>query len=151
MTSTFVPANPGFEIAVRNRFAHQSLMGLFGAWIVDVAPGRVMIELPLSPRLARQKDLFDDGVISAIAQAAGACAALSVQPNEIDVTTIEYKINFTGAARGPLLQATGAVVRAGKSITVVRIDCASGSAGNLQACAVLQATYLIAPTGETHV
>jgi uncharacterized protein (TIGR00369 family) len=141
MTQALNPTNRAYESAVRESFAKQGLMGLFGAWLLDVAPGRVTIEVPLGPRLTQQHGAFH-GVIGAIADSAGGYAALSLMPADSDVVTVEYKINFMRSATGPLLRATGEVIRPGRTITVVRIDCASGTADNLEACAVLQATFM---------
>ncbi len=142
MTKVPSPANTAYESVVRDSFAKQGLLGLFGAWLLDVAPGRVTIELPLGPRLTQPQGAFHGGVIGAIADSAGGYAALSLMPANSDVVTVEYKINFMRSAPGPLMRATGVVIRPGRTITVVRIDCASGIASNLGPCAVLQATYM---------
>ena len=146
MSQTFTAADAAFEKTVRESFAKQGLMGVFGAWLLDVAPGRVTIELPVSPRLTQQHGLFHGGVIGAIADSAGGYAALSLMPAGSDVVTVEYKINFMRGATGPLLRATGQVIRPGRTITVVRIDCVSGPTDALEACAVLQATFMRVPT-----
>jgi uncharacterized protein (TIGR00369 family) len=145
VNQTFTPTDPGFEATVRESFARQGLMGMFGAWLLDVAPGRVTVELPIGPRLAQQQGHVHGGVIGAIADSSGGYAALSLMPAGSDVITVEYKINFMRPAMGPLLRATGEVIRAGKTITVVRIDCVSGAADTLEPCAVLQATFMRIP------
>jgi uncharacterized protein (TIGR00369 family) len=142
MSQTLTPTNPAYESAVRESFAKQGLMGLFGAWLLDVAPGRVTIELPIGPRLTQQQGVFHGGVIGAIADSAGGYAALSLMPAGSDVITVEYKINFMRPASGPLLRATAEVIRPGRTITVVRIDCVAGATPNLESCAVLQATFM---------
>ena len=65
------PANPEFEKTVRERFAKQGLMGTIGAWLVEVAPGRVVVELPFSARVAQQQGLFHGAVIGALGDTAG--------------------------------------------------------------------------------
>lgn len=142
MSEIHKAASPDYERIVRESFARQGLMGLYGAWLLDVAPGRVTIEVPFATRLSQQAGLFHGGVIGAIADSAGGYASLSLMPAGAEVVTIEYKINFMRAAKGPLLRATGEVVRSGRTITVARIECVSGDASALEPCAVLQATFM---------
>jgi uncharacterized protein (TIGR00369 family) len=142
MTKPKQPPNPAFEQAVRESFARQGLMGTIGAWLVEVTPGQVVIEVPLSPRLTQQHGLFHGGVVGAVGDTAGGYAALSLMPAGADVTTVEYKINLLRGADGPLLRAIGAVIRPGRTLTVVRVDCASGAPGALQPCALIQATMM---------
>ena len=135
-------ANPAFEAVVRDSFAKQGLMGTYGAWLVSIAPGAVTIEVPHNKRLTQQQGFFHGGVASAIGDAAGAYAALSLMPAASDVSTVEYKINFMRPAVGPLLRAVGQVIRSGKTLSVVRVDVLCGQADALEACAVIQATFI---------
>lgn len=142
-TTTFSPAAAGFAEIVRASFARQGLMRTIGARLSAVEPGRTVIELPLSAGLTQQHGLFHSGVIGAIADNAGGYAAMSLMPEGSEVMTVEYKINFLRPARGDLLRAIGQVLRAGKSVTVVRaeVECLTGSAaGNV--CALMQATLM---------
>jgi uncharacterized protein (TIGR00369 family) len=137
-----VTANPAFEAHVRQSFAKQGLMGTLGAWLVDVTPGVVSIEATLGQRLTQQHGYFHGGVVAALADSAGGYAALTLMPVDADVVTVEYKVNFMKPAVGPLLRATGSVVRSGRTITVVRVDVVSGPGEKLEPCAVLQATFM---------
>ena len=140
--SKLEPANPAFERIVRASFASQGLMHTIGARLVGVEPGRVTIELPFSDRICQQHGLFHGGVIGAMADNAGGYAALSLMAAGHEVLTIEYKINFMRPAQGQLLRAVGQVVRAGRSVTVVRaeVECVLGGAGAM--CALMQATMI---------
>jgi uncharacterized protein (TIGR00369 family) len=135
MTKTFETPNAEFEKVVRESFAKQGLMGHLGAWLLEVAPGRVTIELPLAAKLTQQSGHFHGGVVGAIADSAGGYAALTLMPAGAEVVTVEYKINFMRPASGPLLRATADVIRPGKTITVARIECSAGEAASLQPCA----------------
>ena len=134
--------NPAFEAAVRDSFASQGLMRTLGARLASVEPGHVVIELPYSEQVSQQHGLFHGGVIGAIADTAGGYAALSLMPTGSEVLTVEYKINFMKPARGTLLRATGEVVRAGRSITVVRAEVVCGDGEDAATCALLQATMM---------
>ena len=145
MSTQLKPANPDFEKSVRESFGRQGLMGTIGAWLVEVAPGRVVIELPFSARFAQQHGHFHGAVIGALGDTAGGYAALSLMPAGSDVSTVEYKINFVTPAKGQMLRATATVVKAGKALSVVRVDVGCINDGKSADCAVLQATMMRAP------
>jgi uncharacterized protein (TIGR00369 family) len=141
MHTTFTATNPAFADVVRRLFAAQHLMTLYGAALSAVAPGRVVIDLPPNPLLLQQQGRVHGGVIGALADSAGGFAALTLMPAGADVVTVEYKINYMRAALGHV-RAIGEVIRPGKTITVVRMTCESGSPDALEACAVVQATFM---------
>lgn len=137
--------NSEVEQAVRAAFAGQGFMGLIGATLTTLLAGRVEIDVALTPPLTQQAGYFHGGIAGALADSAGGFAALSLMPLGAQVLTIEYKINFMRPAAGPMLRAVGEVIRPGKTITVTRMECRSGSAdqlGSADPCAVLQATYI---------
>lgn len=135
-------SDPDFERAVRASFERQGLMTTLGARLASVQPGQVVIELPFCERVSQQHGLFHGGVIGAIADNSGGYAALSLMPVGSEVLTIEYKINFMKPAKGQLLRATGHVVRAGKTVTVIRAEVACIDGGDAAACALVQATMM---------
>jgi uncharacterized protein (TIGR00369 family) len=132
----------GFEDAVRASFAKQGFLANMGALLVDVEPGHVIIELPFSAQVTQQQGLFHGAAIGAIGDSAGGYAALTLMPDGNEVVSVEYKVNFVRPARGELLRADGRVVRAGKSVTVSRIDVFAVEAGKPELVAVLQATFM---------
>ena len=134
--------NPDFERVVRSSFNSQGLMNTLGARLALVEPGRVVIELPFCDHISQQHGLFHGGVIGAIADNSGGYAALSLMPAGSEVLTIEYKINFMKPAKGQLVRATGYVVRAGKSVTVIRAEVECVDSGTTAACALMQAAMI---------
>lgn len=120
-----------------------------GARLVRVAPGLCEMELPYSDKVTQQQGGFHGGAMGALADIVGGYAGLTLAPEGMEVTTVEYKINFLSAHQGGSLLATGRVVRAGKRIIVttadvVHVDCA----GNRSACAVMQQTLV--PVARTY-
>ena len=63
-------------------------------------------------------------------------------PAGSEVVTVEYKINFIRPALGKLLRAEGQVLRAGKSITVCRIDVGLVEGDEVKPVALLQGTFM---------
>jgi uncharacterized protein (TIGR00369 family) len=140
--SAFKPAQTEFAAVVRDSFNRQGLMRTLGARLVVVNPGHVEIECDYSDSIGQQQGLFHGGVIGSIADSAGGYAALSLMPPGSDVVTVEYKINFMRGARGPLLRATGHIIRAGRTLSVAKVDVTAGPQGAQDACALVQATFI---------
>lgn len=145
MSSHPKPGHAAYEKAVRESFGRQGLMGTIGAWLVEVAPGRVVIELPFSARVSQQQGLFHGAAIGALGDSAGGYAALTLMPAGSEVMTIEYKINFLLPAKGNLARAEAQVLRAGKTVTVTRVDISVLAGEKSALCAVLQATMMRVP------
>ena len=127
-------------------FERQGMMLQLGAYLLEVGPGLCVVALPYGDRVTQQQGSFHGGAMGALADIAGGYAALTVAPDDAEVTTVEYKINFLATLRGGRLQATGRVVRAGRRIIVssalvVHID----DNGKSTDCAVMQQTLVPIP------
>lgn len=138
----FAATNPDFARVVADSFDRQGMMRVLGARLGRIEPGRVEIELPFGAAVGQQQGMFHGGAIGAIGDIAGGYAALSLMPAGSEVVTVEYKINFIRPALGALLRAEGQVLRAGKSITVCRIDVGLVEGGEVKPVALLQGTFM---------
>lgn len=107
---------------LRSSFDAQGLMALLGAMIVHVAPGRVTLRLPFRPELTQQHGYFHAGGTSALADSAGGYAAFTLFPPGHEVLTTEFKLNLLNPAQGDWLEATGRVVKAGRTLTICQLD-----------------------------
>jgi uncharacterized protein (TIGR00369 family) len=136
------PADPDFERVIAASFARQGLMRTLGARLHTVQPGRVVIEMPFDATVSQQQGLFHGGAIGAIGDVAGGYAALSLMPAGSEVVTVEYKINFIRPAAGVLMRAEGQILRAGKSLTVARVDVATIDGDRATVVGLLQATFM---------
>ena len=144
-----VTEHPDLYQRVQASFERQGMMLQLGARLLVVGPGVCVLELPYSDKVTQQQGGFHGGAMGALADIAGGYAALTVAPPGMEVTTVEYKINFLAALRGGRLQATGQVVRAGKrvivsSAIVVHLD----EHGNSTDCAMMQQTLM--PVAKTY-
>ena len=133
--SSFEPPDPAFESRVRESFTRQKVMGLIGAVLTSVAPGRVEIELPFRDDLTQQHGFFHAGVVGTIADSAGGYAAYTLMPADTSVLSVEYKINLMAPADGERLVATGQVVRPGRTLTVCDLEVIVIKAGARAVCA----------------
>jgi uncharacterized protein (TIGR00369 family) len=143
-------SSPVDEAALRERvqasLARQGMMQHLGVRLLSVAPGEVTLAVPYSDRVTQQQGGFHGGAMGALADIAGGYAALTVAPPEMEVTTVEYKINFLAAFQSGELHATGRVVRAGKRLIVTTAEVTHVAAdGKRSDCAVMQQTLVPVP------
>ncbi|QDL36201.1 PaaI family thioesterase [Rhodoferax sediminis] len=127
-------------------FSRQGMMRHLGARLLRVEPGLCEIALPHSDKVTQQQGGFHGGAMGALADIAGGYAALTLVPEGMEVTTVEYKINFLAAYQGGELRATGQVVKAGKRIVVTTAQVVHLDAHGRQSdCAVMQQTLVPVP------
>ena len=144
MTSdlAFVPEDSDFAERIRASFGRQGLMRTLGAELSDVRPGSCEIRLPYREELSQQHGFFHAGATGAIADSAGGYAAYSLMGAGDSVLSAEYKINLLAPARGDLLIARGEVLRAGRTLSVCRVDVAVRRDGVETLCATMQQTLV---------
>jgi len=131
---------------VEKSFKRQGLMVHLGAQLLRVESGTVEIGLPYSDKVTQQQGGFHGGAMGALADIAGGYAALTVAPQDMEVTTVEYKINFLAAFQGGELRATGQVLRAGRRLIVTTAEVSHIAAdGKVSACAVMRQTLMPVP------
>ena len=131
---------------VGRSFAKQGLMGLLGARVVEVDRGSCVIEVPFRDELTQQQRYFHGAVTGAIADSAGGYAALTLAPEDCEVLTVEYKVNFLAPAWGEKLVARGEVLRVGRRLLVCKAEVVAVSPdGEESPCAALQQTVALAP------
>ena len=131
---------------VQSSFDRQGMMRHLDARLVRAEAGLCEIALPYSDKVTQQQNGFHGGSIGALADIAGGYAALTVAPEGMEVTTIEYKINFMAAHQGGELRATGHVVKAGRRIIVTTAEVVHVDAqGKTSPCAVMQQTLMVVP------
>ena len=117
-----------------------------GARLVRVESGLCVISLPYSGKVTQQQGSFHGGAIGAIADIAAGYAGLTQAPEGMEVTSVEYKINFLAAFEGGELRATGRVIRAGKRVIVTSAEVTHvDPQGQERPCAVVQQTLVPVP------
>lgn len=139
----FIPLDPDFERRVRASFARQAAMGLIGATMTAVEPGRCIIELPVRGDLTQQHGFVHGGIVGMIADSAGGYAAYTLMPADASVLTVEYKINMLAPAKGERLVARGEVLKPGRTLSIVRADVFAIDAGGEKLIAAMQQTLMV--------
>ena len=131
---------------VEASFMRQGMMQHLGARLVRVESGLCEIALPYSDRVTQQQGGFHGGAMGALADIAGGYAALTVIVPDMEVTTVEYKINFLAGFSDGELRAVGKVAKAGKRIIVTTAEVTHiAPDGTTNACAVMQQTLVPVP------
>jgi uncharacterized protein (TIGR00369 family) len=144
--STAITTTTAAHARVAESLARQGMMQHLGVRLVSVGAGEVTLALPYSDRVTQQQGGYHGGALGALADIAGGYAGLTVAPEGMEVTTVEFKINFLNACQGGELLATGRVVKAGKRTLVTSADVTHVAAdGRRTACAVMQQTLMAVP------
>ena len=115
-------SNPSFAEEIKQSFAKQTIMGLIGAELSRVEAGIIEITLPYRKDLTQQHGYLHAGIVTTIADSACGYAAYSLMPPESEVLSVEFKVNLLRPAKGETFFAVAEVVKAGKTLTVVRAD-----------------------------
>ncbi|HEY6047359.1 MAG TPA: PaaI family thioesterase [Pyrinomonadaceae bacterium] len=116
------PLNPDFAAAVAQGFAQQPIMNLIGARLALVEPGIVEIALPYRADLTQQNGYLHAGIVTTIADSACGYAAFSLMPAGSGVLSVEFKVNLLRPAQGESFVTRAEVIKAGRTLTVVRAD-----------------------------
>lgn len=116
------PLNPSFAAEVASSFARQPIMNLIGARLASVEPGIVEITLPYRADLTQQNGYLHAGVVTTIADSACGYAAFSLMPAGSSVLSVEFKVNLLRPARGESFAARAEIIKAGRTLSVVRAD-----------------------------
>ena len=140
------PLNRTFIEEVEASFARQSIMELIGAELTRVEPGRVEITLPFRHDLTQQNGYVHAGIITAIADSACGYAAYSLMPAGTGVLSVEFKVNLMRPAVAKKFVAVAEVLKAGRTLTVVRADVfGHAQGGDVQLVAAMQGTMICLP------
>ncbi|MBK0398583.1 PaaI family thioesterase [Limibaculum sp. M0105] len=134
-----------FVARVHASFAKQRFMTLIGARLAHVAPGDVVIEMPVRAELEQQHGYVHAGACWSIADSAAGYASQTLMGPDDGVLTVELKINLLAPAGGDLLRAHGRVERAGRSLMVARSDVFAVDGGTERHVATTLGTFMVMP------
>ena len=124
------PLNPSLAEDLTHNFARQPIMKLIGARLTLIEPGVIEITLPYRADLAQQHGYLHAGVITTIADSACGYAAFTLMPAGSNVLSVEFKVNLLRPAQGAEFVARAEVIKAGRTLTVVRADVFAMDADN---------------------
>jgi uncharacterized protein (TIGR00369 family) len=93
-----------------------------GARIVEVEPGRVVVELEVHAGHRHEGGVVQGGIITQIADAAMGMSLMTRQEAHLTNTTVELKINFLRPVAEGRLRAVGRVVEMRKTLLFSEAD-----------------------------
>jgi uncharacterized protein (TIGR00369 family) len=131
---------------INNSFVRQGMMQHLSARLVRVESGEVEFALPMSDKVTQQQGAFHGGALGALADICCGYAALTVAPEGMEVTTVEYKINFISAAVGEEVVCIGKVQKAGRTLTITNAELFDVKDGVRKLCGLMQATLIAVAT-----
>jgi uncharacterized protein (TIGR00369 family) len=137
-------SDPEFAARVRSSFDAQAFMRLIGARLERVEPGAVDIGLDFREGLTQQDGFLHAAVVAGIADSACGYAAYTLMPADSRVLSVEFKTNLLRPAKGGRFRAEARVVRAGRTISVVRADVLAfeGAGGDGKVVATMLGTMI---------
>jgi uncharacterized protein (TIGR00369 family) len=136
------PTNPNFADDVGNSFGQQSIMELIGASLSLVEAGIVEITLPYRKDLTQQNGYLHAGIVTTIADSACGYAAFTLMPEGSGVLSVEFKVNLLRPAKGERFLARAEVIKAGRTLTVVRADVFALTKNTRTLIAMMQGTMM---------
>jgi len=134
---------------VSQSLERQGMMNHLGVRLLSATVGEVELAVSYSDKVTQQQGGFHGGAIGALADIAAGYAALTVSPEGMEVTTVEYKINFLSNFQGGEIRAIGRVTKAGKRIIVATAAVVHiADIGQRSDCAIMQSTLV--PVAKTY-
>lgn len=134
---------PSQDKRIRDSIRRQTLLATLGIEVAELSPGRVTLELPFRPDLCQQNGFLHAGAVTTAADSACGYAAMTLQPEDSDILTVEFKVNLLSPAVGERFRATATVARSGRTLTVCTAEVVAHSAGAApKTVALMQATLM---------
>ena len=127
---------------IETSFKRQGMMQALGCELVSGEMGKVEFALPMSEKVTQQQGAFHGGALGVLADISCGYAALTVAPEGMEVTSVEYKINFTSAAVGERVHCIGEVKKAGRTLAVCQAELFDVKDGIRKGCGFMQATMI---------
>ena len=147
----FEPADAAYADRVRASFGRQAAMATIGATLADIAPGRVVIELPWQQALTQQHGFLHAGMVATALDSACGYAGFTLMQPDAAVLTIEFKINLLAPAQGQRFRMEGVVIKPGRTVTVTEGRAYAIADGREKLVATMGATLMaVAGRGIQH-
>jgi 1,4-dihydroxy-2-naphthoyl-CoA hydrolase len=114
-----MPIRPDISVEKLNGRTGDNLPGWFGLKVVDVAEGRLVMELLIKPQMLAPNGYLHAASLIALADTACGYATIAHLPDgALNFTTIELKSNFLGTAIDGTLRADASAAHQGRTTQV---------------------------------
>jgi uncharacterized protein (TIGR00369 family) len=120
----------------QNRMKLSRFSALLGFEVERLSEGSAVLGMTVRDDHRQIHNMVHGGVIAALADTAGAIAAYTAVPQDVELVTIELNINYLLPIAAGKIEAEGRVLRAGRNFVVVECD-VRNEAGDLAAKALM--------------
>jgi uncharacterized protein (TIGR00369 family) len=127
---------------INESFKRQGMTQNLGFEFISAEKGKVEFAMPRSEKVLQQQGVFHGGALGTLADICCGYAALTVAPEDMEVTTVEYKINFVSGAVGERVVCIGEVKKAGRTLTICTAELFDVKDGVRKTCGYMQATVI---------
>ncbi len=124
------------EAAARRGLRSSAAIRFLGFSLESIAKGRAILRLDARRHHKQLLGVVHGGILAALADTAGAMAAITMIPKGMALATIELKINYLEPVPGGRIRADARVLRAGRNFLVCECEIFHGK-GSLAAKALL--------------
>lgn len=93
-----------------------------GIKIAKLSAGHADLSLAIKKNHQQYQGIAHGGVLASLADTAATFAALTIIPENTDVVTIEFKVNFLSATPSGTIVARGRTVRVGSRVAVADVE-----------------------------
>lgn len=107
---------------VRERLKESEAVARLDFHVERVEKGSATFLLEVQPKHKQVHGVVHGGVLATLADTTAAIACYTVVPDEVEIATIEMKINFLEPVPGGTIRAEGRVLRAGRNFLVAECD-----------------------------
>jgi len=115
----------------------------YGLQISRIARGEIEFLLPFRRELSFDGIHFQGSIVGAMADFAGASAAMTLLPPGTRIATLDYTVKIIAPARGGLLRGCGRVIGPGKTVSVSLVEIyADSNAGGMLCASALVSTRI---------
>ena len=108
--------NPQAVAKMRADFDRQGAMASLGVTVVEVAPGRVVLEMPFDPRFSQQHGFLHAGILTTALDSACGFAGFTLMEEGAEVLTVEFKTSFLRPAAGVRFRLERRVTKPGRTL-----------------------------------
>lgn len=144
--SKFTIRNPDYAARVADSLASQAFMHeVLRARVTRVAPGEVEVVADARPELLQPGGQVHGSVLAALADSAAGYAAQTLVGPDLDIVTVEFKVNFMAPGFGDRWIARGRVLRAGRTLSICAADMYGEVQGEEKLVACMQTTMMAVP------
>lgn len=129
--------NRTFDTEARSR----GFTGYCGLEFTEVTENRCVVSCPMRPELLNPGGIAHGGLIATLTDVAAGSMALMADGRAHPIVTQSCNIHYLRPGTGDVLRAESRVIRKGRRVCVVQVDCFSGD-GSLAAVATYEIAYL---------